>query len=325
MVKIGFSARKTSTTGFGAQASNQGDRLVNKDGTYNVTRTGTPFWSRFNHFHNLITMKWWKFFLFVFVFYTTINLLFAGLFMAVGMEELDGDRGITSMEHFWDAFFFSSQTLTTVGYGRTNPIGLSANIVAAFECLLGLMSFAILTGVLYGRFSRPQAKLVCSPNALISPYNGGTALMFRIANGRSNQIIECEAQVLMSYIDKDTNRREFETLTLEYKAVSALPLSWTVVHPITDDSPMKGLSQQQLDEIDAEFILLFKAFDETYAQVVHSRVSYACYDLVWDAKFEIMFHRSDNGRGTILEMDKVGLYRHVNTIEAEQKESQRII
>lgn len=148
IVMLGFSSRRASNTGFGTQASAQGHRLVNSDGSYNVTRVGAPFWSRFNHFHNLISMKWWKFFLLVFAFYTTINLIFAGLFLAVGMEELDGDLGLTGMDHFWDAFFFSSQTLTTVGYGRTNPIGLSANFVAAIECLLGLMSFAILTGVL---------------------------------------------------------------------------------------------------------------------------------------------------------------------------------
>ncbi len=311
MAKINFSARKMSTTGFGSQASNQGERLVNKDGTYNVTRTGIPFWGRFNHFHNLITMKWWKFFLLTFTFYTSLNLLFAGIFMTVGMEELDGDLGITTAEHFWDAFFFSSQTLTTVGYGRTNPIGFLANIVAAIECLLGLMSFAIMTGVLYARFSRPQARLVHSENALIAPFNGINALMFRIANLRSNQIIECEAQVLMSYIDKETNRREFEQLTLEYKTVSALALSWTIVHPINDESPMKGLTQQDLEDIDAEFILLFKAFDETYAQTVHSRLSYTYAELVWGAKFDVMFHRSDNKMGTVLDMDKIGMYKEV--------------
>jgi inward rectifier potassium channel len=312
MVKIGFSSRNTSNTGFGSQASAQGDRLVNKNGSYNVNRTGAPFWSRFNHFHDLITMKWWKFFLFVFTFYTTINLIFAGLFLLVGMEELDGDLGLTTIDHFWDAFFFSSQTLTTVGYGRTNPIGLSANLVAAFECLLGLMSFAILTGVLYARFSKPKAKLVCSHNALMAPFNGGTALMMRIANGRSNNIIECEAQLMMSYIDRDTNRREFEQLTLEYKSISALALSWTIVHPITDESPLKGLSHQELHDMDAEFVLMFKAFDEIYAQTVHSRVSYTSQELIWGAKFESMFHRDDDGRGTVLEIDKIGLYREVD-------------
>jgi inward rectifier potassium channel len=311
MVKIGFASRKTTTTGFGAQASSQGERLVNKDGSYNVTRVGIPFFNRFNHFHDLITMKWWKFFLLVFAFYTTLNIIFAGIFMAVGMDQLDGDLGLTAIEQFWDAFFFSSQTLTTVGYGRTNPIGFTANVVAAFECLLGLMSFAIMTGVLYARFSRPNAKLVHSEHALIAPYNDGTALMFRIANARTNQIIECEAQVLMSYIDKDTNKREFEQLTLEINKVTALTLSWTIVHPIIDDSPLKGLIQKDLADTDAEFILLFKAFDETYAQTVHARISYISSQLVWGAKFDMMYHRSDNNMGTVLEMDKIGAYKYV--------------
>lgn len=314
MARVKFTGKRTNTTGFGAQASNQGERLVNADGTYNVKRVGIPFFNRFNHFHDLITMKWWKFFLLVFAFYTSINIIFAFLFLAVGMDQLDGDMGLTVQEQFWDAFFFSSQTLTTVGYGRTNPIGFTANVVAAFECLLGLMTFAIMTGVLYARFARPRAKLVYSDHALISPFNGGKALMMRVANGRTNQIIECEAQLLMSYIDKTTNRREFEPLTLEYTKVSALALSWTIVHPIVDESPMFGLTQKDLEEIDAEFILLFKAFDETYAQSVHARHSYSSDQIVWGAKFELMYHRADNKSSTVLEMDKIGSYQLVNAI-----------
>lgn len=115
----------------------------------------------------------------------------------------------------------------------------------------------------------------------------------------------------MSYIDLETNRREFEDLVLEYKSISALALSWTIVHPINDDSPMKGLTRQQLLEMDTEFILMFKAFDETYAQMVHTRVSYASHDLVWGAKFEMMYHRSPGGNGTVLEIDKVGVFHEV--------------
>jgi inward rectifier potassium channel len=308
MATIRFSNRKANTTGFGAQASNQGERLVRKDGTYNVIRSGMPFSNRFNHYHDLITMKWWKFYALVFTFYTTINILFALIFMAVGMDQIEGDLGLTTMEHFWDAFFFSSQTMTTVGYGRTSPIGFAANLVAAFECLIGLMSFAILTGVLYGRFSRPRAKLASSDQALIAPFENGTALMFRIANARSNQLIECEAQLLMSYIDRTTNRREFETLTLEYNKISALALSWTIVHPIVGDSPLIGLSDNDLKEMDCEFVCNFKGFDETYSQTVYSRISYNSNEIVWGAKFTPMFHRSDNSAATVLEVDKVGDY-----------------
>lgn len=308
MKKISLNYRNTNDTGFGAQASTQGERLVNKDGSYNVKREGIPFWSRFNHFHDLITMKWWKFFLLVVLFYTTINLLFAGVFLAVGMEEIEGDRGLTEWEHFWDAFFFSSQTMTTVGYGRTSPIGFLANIVAATECLIGLMSFAILTGVLYGRFSRPQAKIIYSKNALIGPFKEITAVMFRIANGRPNALIECEAQMMMSYIDTETNIRRFIQLPLEIPKVSALALSWTIVHPIDENSPMYGISASDLDEMDCEFVCLFKAFDETYAQTVHSRYSYPSDDVIWGAKFEMMYHRDNNGKATVLDLAKVGTF-----------------
>lgn len=320
MRKISLSFKNTTTTGFGAQASTQGERLINSDGSYNVERRGLPFWSRFNHFHDLITMKWWKFFVFVILFYTCINLLFAGLFLAVGMDQIEGDRGLTDMEHFWDAFFFSSQTMTTVGYGRTSPIGFAANIVAAIECLVGLMSFAILTGVLYGRFSRPLARLSHSPNALIAPFKEGTALMYRIANLRPNALIECEAQLMMSYIDAETNIRRFIQLPLEYTKVTALALSWTVVHPIDSDSPLFGLSVSDMEEMDCEFVCLFKAFDETYAQTVHNRHSYPSSEIVWGAKFEMMYKRAPNGKATQLELDKIGAYYEVPLPQAVLKQ-----
>lgn len=308
MRKISLRFRNVTDTGFGNQASTQGDRLVNPDGSYNVQRTGLPFSNRFNHFHDLISMKWWKFFLLVITFYTLMNLIFAGIFLTVGMEEIEGDQGVTDWEQFWDAFFFSSQTMTTVGYGRTSPIGFTANLVAAFECLVGLMSFAILTGVLYGRFSRPQARIIYSEKALIAPFKEGSAVMFRIANGRSNQLIECEAQMMMSYIDRDTNIRRFINLPLEIPKVSALALSWTIVHPIDENSPMYQLLPQDLEEMDCEFVCLFKAFDETYAQTVHSRYSYPSDELIWGAKFEMMYRRANNGRATVLEMDKISAY-----------------
>lgn len=323
MKKISLRFRNNVDTGFGAQASTQGERLVNPDGSYNVKREGLPFFSQFNHFHDLITMPWWKFFLLIFIFYTTLNTLFAGVYLWVGMDEIEGDRGITTWEQFWDAFFFSSQTLTTVGYGRTNPIGFMASWVSAFECLLGLMSFAIMTGVLYGRFSRPQAKIIYSENALVAPYKDITALMFRIANGRSNQVIECEMEVMMSYIDTETNVRRFIRLPLEIAKVSALALSWTIVHPINEESPLWGITQNDLEQMDCEFIALFKAFDETYAQTVHSRYSYPTDSMVWGAKFDMMFHRSGNGKATVLEMHKIGAYQRVQlTLPEKQPVSQ---
>lgn len=322
MVKFFKKQKFEADTGFGASATAQGSRLLKRNGNYNVKRKGIPFSSTVNIYHALINMPWYKFVLLIFGSYTFLNLCFAFIFLAVGMDQIEGDRGLTDLEHFWDAFFFSSQTLTTVGYGRTNPIGFYANLVAAAECLIGLMSFAIITGLLYGRFSRPRVKLSHSESALIAPYKDGmNALMFRVANSKNNPLIECEAQVMLSFIETETNIRRFIFLELEIKKVSSLALSWTIVHPITNESPLYNMREKDLADIDAEFIFLFKAFDETYSQTVHTRFSYTNRELIWGAKFVPMFHRSDNGEQTILQIDKIGAYSKVALHEPQQHQA----
>jgi len=315
--------RFENQTGFGASANTQGNRLLRSDGTFNVKREGLQFFDRINFFHELLNMSWTKFVFLIFSTYTVINVAFAGLYMAVGMDQIEGDSGMTTAEHFWDAFFFSSQTLTTVGYGRTSPIGFTANLIAATECLIGLMMFAIITGLLYGRFSKPQAKLVYSKNALIAPFKDGlNAFMFRIANGRRNQLIECEAEVMMSYIESETNIRRFLFLDLEYEKVTGLALSWTIVHPINSESPLKDLSAAELIEMDAEFILIFKAFDDTYAQTVHTRHSYHAEELIWGAKFEPMYHSSNDKQATVLELHKVGAFKSMPLFGRDKQQSE---
>lgn len=320
MVKFFKKQKYEADTGFGSSATAQGSRLLKRDGRYNVRRKGVPFPNSVNIYHDLINMPWYKFVLLVFGSYTLINICFAFIFLSVGMDQLEGDLGLTEWDHFWDAFFFSSQTLTTVGYGRTNPIGFNANLVAAVECLIGLMSFALITGLLYGRFSRPRVKLSHSESALFAPYKEGmNALMFRLANSKNNPLIECEAQVMFSFIEAETNIRRFIFLELEIKKVSSLALSWTIVHPITNESPLYNMKEKDLTDIDAEFIFLFKAFDETYSQTVHTRFSYTISEIVWGAKFVPMFHRSENGEQTILEIDKIGEYTRVALNELQQR------
>ena len=299
-----------ANTGFGASASAQGNRLLKRDGSFNVKRKGLAFAERINVYHELINMPWRKFVLLVLATYTFINICFAFSYLGVGMEEIEGDSGQTFVEQFWDAFFFSSQTLTTVGYGRTSPIGFHANLVAAVECLVGLMMFAIITGLLYGRFSHPVAKLIYSHNAIIAPFkDNNNALMFRLANARRNQLIECEAEVMMSFIEPETQVRRFLFLDLEFKRVTGLALSWTIVHPITTESPLFNLTSEDINEMQAEFILIFKAFDDTYSQTVHTRYSYTSHELVWGAKFVPMYHSSEDKNATVLELNKIGEYQ----------------
>lgn len=301
---------EVNDTGFGAQTQQQGARSINADGSFNVVQEGLPFFKRLNIFHYLITIPWYRFNLLVFAAYLVVNTFFASVYLTVGMDQIDGDLGQTGMEKFWDAFFFSAQTLTTVGYGRQNPLGLTANFVSALECLVGLMSFALMTGLLYSRFSRPVVNLIYSKNLLLAPYQQGTALMFRIANTKKNHLIDCEVEVLlaMDVADGDKTQRRFFNLDLERKKIQSLMLSWTIVHPITNQSPLHELSTQDLIDCDAEFLFFFKAFDDTYSQNVHTRHSYKPNQLVENVKFSPMFYPSLNGRNTILRLNEIDNY-----------------
>lgn len=295
-------------TGFGNSANNQGDRLLGKDGIFNVKRTGQSFVERISPYHQLITMSWGNFILLIIVFYIVVNMLFSMSYYLIGLNQLTGIIADNTLSEFIEVSAFSAQTLTTVGYGRINPIGLGSDILTSFESLFGLLSFAFITGLLYGRFSKPFARLLYSENAIIAPFQNKTALMIRVANGRKNQLIECESILLLNYLDKENNMRRFINLTLEYNKVNALSLSWTIVHPINEESPLYGLSKAELIDMKAEIIVMFKAYDDTYSQVVHTRTSYIANEIVWGVKFNPMFTRSDNGNTTVLNLKKIGEY-----------------
>lgn len=296
-------------TGFGSGANTQGDRLLNRDGTFNVTRTGQDLVSRISPFHQLITMSWTHFNLLILFSFLLLNFIFTITYFFIGLNELSGLIHTNMISQFIEVFSFSAQTLTTVGYGRVSPIGDTASLLSSFEAFVGLLAFALVTGLLYGRFSRPHAKLLHSEHAIIAPFQDKTALMFRIANARKNQLVECEATLLFNYQDKETATRRFINLGLEYAKVNALSLSWTLVHPIDENSPLFGLSQEEVKEMSPEIILMFKAFDDTYSQVVHTRLSYNYQEIFWGAKFDPMYKRSENGMSTVLELNKIGQYQ----------------
>lgn len=259
----------------------------------------------------MVAISWKQFILMVLGFYLFANFIFSVGYFLIGLNQLTGIMAEDSFHRFIEVSAFSAQTLTTVGYGRINPVGPWADILASFEALFGLMSFAFITGLLYGRFARPHAKLIYAENALIAPFQDKTALMLRIANGRSNQLVECEANILFNYLDKESNTRRFINLTLEYAKINALSLSWTIVHPIDENSPLNKLSNQELKESKAEIILMFKAFDDTYSQTVYTRFSYTAEEIIWGGKFVPMFKRNEDGSSTILELNKISLYDRV--------------
>ncbi|PBQ34465.1 hypothetical protein CNR22_22685 [Sphingobacteriaceae bacterium] len=274
--------------GFGTKNYKKPVRFLNKDGGVNVKRIGLGWINNTDIYHSLISASLFKLIMIIISSYIVINLIFAGIYYWVGASHfggLDVDAA-SEFQKFMGLFFFSAQTITTLGYGHIYPIGNGASIAAAVESLLGLLSFALATGVLYGRFSRPKAHVLYSKNVLISPYKDSTALMLRITNKKQYELIETEAAITFTYIHPELNKREFVALKLEISRVNFMAMSWTIVHHITEDSPLYGLSKMDLETRDAEFIILIKAINDTYSQTVNSRNSYKVQDLVENAKFK---------------------------------------
>jgi inward rectifier potassium channel len=286
--------------GFGAKNYNTSIRFLNQDGTVNVKRVGLGWLKNTDLYHWLINVRLSKLILVIVLGYALVNFLFATMYYLIGTEDFGGIDGNEGLQGYFSLFFFSAQTLTTLGYGHMYPISHAASTVAAFESLLGLMSFALATGILFGRFSRPKADLLYSKNILISPYEDMTGLMFRIANKMQYELIECEATVTLSYNDPETKRREFDQLNLETKRVSFLALSWTIVHPIDENSPIRGLTAKDLLDRDMEIMILIKGINDTFSQTVYSRYSYKAQDLVEKAKFKRLQQDADaKGKITI--------------------------
>lgn len=279
---------QSQEVGFG-KTENAQQRLMNPDGSYNFVRAGLPWYESFNFYHFLISSTWLKFFLIVVVWYASMNIIFTGLYYAVGIQHLTGMVFSTPYEHFMEVYFFSAQTLTTVGYGRINPMGISASGVASFEALVGLMSFALFTGLLYARFSKPNAVLMFSKNAVFAPFNNSIALMFRVANKLNSNLMNMKVQITLSLIETDEmgnmNRKFYTPLSLERDSVIFFPSSWTIVHPIDDTSPLYGMNWEEIQKTQPEILILVSGFDETFDENVHTRYSYDLTDMVWGAKF----------------------------------------
>jgi inward rectifier potassium channel len=231
-----------------------------------------------------------------------VNVLFATLYRICGAGAI-GPNG----NGWLAAFFFSVETFSTIGYGNMAPVGLAANLVMTFEAFAGLLWVALSTGIVFARFSRPTARIVFSRTALIAPYRGMTAFEFRIANARSAQLFDVSATVLFSQFEESDGRtmRRFYPLALERDRVVFFPLTWTVVHPIDEASPLRGLSPEDLHARDAEFLILLSATDEASAQSVYSRSSYKAHEVAWNARFADVFNHPSGGGGLTIDMSRL--------------------
>ncbi len=282
--------------GFGAVVARESrQRLLNRDGSFNVQRKGLRLGTSLSLYHTLLTTTWTRFMALIVVSYLLLNGLFALAFVLCGPGALVGAQpgaGGAETAAFARAFFFSVETFSTIGYGNIGPAGLAANLVVTVEALVGLLWLALATGLLFARFSRPTARILFSRTAVIAPYRGIRAFEFRIANARSSQLTEVQATLMFTRFEEDGGRqvRRFHLLPLERSSVTFFPLSWTIVHPIDDASPLNGLTRDDMRRSDAEFLVLLSGVEETFAQRVHARSSYRWDEVAWGAKFSDILH-----------------------------------
>lgn len=281
-------------------------RVINKDGSFNVHRRGAT-WRDVHPYLHLINMSWPNFLGLLFLGYVSANTVFALLYCAIGTGQLQGAEAPTSFGRFLNAFFFSAHTLSTVGYGNISPKGTAANVLSSFEALLGVLGFALATGLLFGRVSRPSARIGFSRNMLVTSYQDGASLQYRVVNLRKNSLMELEVRTMLMTVDRENGqaKRTYKMLRMEREQVLFLPLTWTIVHPIDTESPLWGKTAEDLDRLQAEFLILIKAYDDTFAQTVLARYSYRHDEVVWGKRFAPAFSVDDAG-DLILEVDKVG-------------------
>jgi inward rectifier potassium channel len=295
------------TTGFGEKSTQGGGRFYRKDGKPNVVRKGIKFFDQLSWYHSILSMPGWKFWLWLLIPYIMVNSIFAFVYYAIGIENLNGIDPGSALHNYIEAFFFSFQTFTTVGYGHVSPAGLLTSSVAAFESFLGVLTLALAAGLFYGRFSRPRSFLKFSSLALIAPYKNGRAFMFRTVPYKNNHLMEAEVKLTMGMrINRNgEEKNEFYTLEVEFSKINALILNWTIVHPINEESPIYGMSLAELKEAKAEVLVYLKAYDEGFSNTVVARTSYTAEEIIEGAKFKPMYRPSASGEVTLLHIDRL--------------------
>lgn len=313
--KVNNKAQTDNHSGFGTNANNYGGRFINKDGTANIEKKGMHLLRRISWYHTMIDMPNWKFMLVLFSFYIFINFVFAIIYYAIGIEHLDGiAQSDSSWTQFGQAYFFSAQTFTTVGYGHISPTGFLTSALSSAEALIGLLSFAIATGLFFGRFSKPTAFLKFSHNALISPYKNEKGLMIRLVPFKNTNLTDATAKMSlrMRIEENGTITNKFYSLDLELDRINLLTLSWTLVHPITEHSPLYNFNEEDFKKIDGEVLIFISTFDDMFSNTVAAKTSYTFNEIVYGAKFETMFKSNKDNSKTILHLDKLNNFESIS-------------
>lgn len=279
------------------------NRILNRDGSDNINRQKIKR-NVSDLYHSLMSSRWSTLFAITLLSYFSINFVFGLLYFILGPEGLSGLEYKSGWMFFEECYFFSVQTFSTIGYGRISPVGIIHNILVAIEAFTGMLSIAVMSGLLFTKFSRPISKVKFSEVALITKHRGHRCLLFRMANARLNQIVEASVSVsiLMSTITPEGQslRIQHELPLIRNKSLF-FSLSWMVAHIIDDKSPLFGKTLEELQSLDAEIIISVLGYDETYGQTIHARYSYIASEIQIDRQFVDMINRIDGKLNISLE------------------------
>ena len=289
-------AKQINDPGVGTRFDENVRRIVNADGHYNVDKKGAPKGIR-DAFRYLVDISWPKFFLILFTAYIGLNLVFTCVYMILGFKNISGIDP-ESGPVFFQAFFFSIQTFTTVGYGVLAPLGVGTQTVAAIEAFVGFLSFSLATGLLYGRFSKPRSKLKFADNFVYSKYEDGYSFKFKLTNIRDSVLQDSHAKVICMFNRLNENgefQRAFYMLPLTLPKIEIMALTWTLVHKIDEESPFWQKNQEEIIEMQPEFLVFIDAYDEIYANRIRDRKSYIVNDIIWNKNFATIFKSRKDG------------------------------
>lgn len=288
-------------------------RLINANGQFRVRRVGLNHFELAEIYHFLVTQSWSRFFLFISLIYLLIAFLFAGAFWITDVHNIKDVAGNDGVVDFGEIFLYSAQTLSTVGNtGNLMTMGIANNLIVTIESMMALVCMAVITGLLYARFSRPAANIVYSKNLLISPYRDGKSLNLRIINAKKNELDEVGAVVTLIKYNPKTERRSFSELTLERDKIPFIPLSWTIVHPIENSSPFFEFDPEKKDEEWTVYVRV-SGIDSITGQPVFSGHAYAMDDIIKDAKF-CPCHQLNEQEETLVYLNRVNDYEKLEVV-----------
>lgn len=245
-------------------------------------------------YHNALTIRWTWFLLYGSALYVAVNALFAGLYLLQPGSIQNARAG-----SFADAFFFSVQCISTIGFGNLLPATLYANILVTAEAIVSLAIVALATGSVFARISRPRARVMFARHAVIAPYNGVPTLSIRLGNERLSQILAAEVRVTLLRYEQTVEGvlfRRFYDLELARTHTPVFALTFTVMHPIDERSPLFGYTADALAKEDAECLVTVTGLEETTSQTVHARYSYAVQEIRWGYRFRDIFATDPAGR-----------------------------